>query len=74
MNQDEMKFIENLFRSLESEMNHKFEDLRRDVYQRFDKMDARLDLMNARMDGIGGLVNGGSRALTRLVEWSERQH
>ena len=73
MTQDEMKFIENLFRSLESEMNHRFEAMSQEVNQRFDKNDARLDLLNARMDRIGGLVNGGSRALARLAEWSERQ-
>jgi chromosome segregation ATPase len=68
MNQQDMDFFEKLFRSLETEMRERFDT----VNQRFDGVDARLDQANARLERIGGLVNGGSRALTRLAEWSEK--
>ena len=52
MSQEEMQFIENLFRSLETEMNGRFDH----VEGRFDAINARLDQTNARLDRIGGLV------------------
>ena len=68
MTQEEMQFIENLFRSLETEMNTRFDH----VDSRFDAMNAHLDHMSARMDRIGGLVNGGARAITKMIEWTEK--
>ena len=68
-----MRFIEDLFRSLEKEMHQGFADASEQVSDRFDRLEARMDRMEARMDRIGGLVNGGSRALTRMIEWSEKQ-
>jgi hypothetical protein len=65
---DEMSFFERLFRSLESEMDSRFNDMN----SRFDRLEVRMDRMETRMDRIGGLVNGGTLALTRLIEWSER--
>ena len=44
-------------------MNRRFNEMRADFGARFDGTDARLDQMAARLDRIGGLVNGGSRAL-----------
>jgi hypothetical protein len=33
---------------------------------------ARLDQTNARLDRIGGIVNGGARAIAKMIEWTER--
>jgi hypothetical protein len=67
-----MSFFEGLFRSLEAEMNSRFADMSSKFEGRFDRVEARLDRIETRMDRIGGVVNGGSRALARLIEWSER--
>jgi hypothetical protein len=61
MTQEDMTFFEKLFRSLESEMKNSFE-----------AVNARLDQTNARLERIGGLVNGGSRAIARMIDWSEK--
>ena len=61
MTAEDMEFFERLFRSLETEMHKEFADV-----------NARLTQMSNRMDRIGGLVNGGSRAIAKLAEWSER--
>ena len=63
-----MQFFENLFRSLETEMSARFNA----IDARYDGMDARLDQMNARLERVGGLLNSGGRAMTRLVDWSEK--
>lgn len=60
--------VEHLADSLKSEMAQRFDR----VDGRFDQFEARMDRMEARMDRIGGLVNGGSRAVARLAEWTER--
>ena len=58
MDQDDLKFFENMFRSLETEMG-----------QRFDRVDGRLERMETRLDKIAA----GSHYVSRLVEWSEKQ-
>ena len=58
MDQDDLKFFENMFRSLETEMG-----------QRFDRVDSRLDRMETRLDKIAA----GSHYVSRLVEWPEKQ-
>ena len=68
MTPGDMQFIENLFRSLEAEMAKRFDT----VNQRFDAMDARLDNANTRLERIGGLVNGGGRAIAKMIEWTEK--
>ena len=68
MSQEEMQFIENLFRSLETEMNHRFDH----VETQLNEINGRLDHTNARMDRIGGLVNGGGRAIAKMIEWTEK--
>ena len=68
MTQEDMQFFESLFRSLETEMNRRFDH----VESRFDAVNARLDHTNARMDRIGGLVNGGGRAIAKMIEWTEK--
>jgi len=68
MDRDTMEFFQTLFDSLKREMNHGFEDVR----HQFEDVKARLDRMEARQDRQGGLLQGGSRAMTRVIEWTER--
>jgi hypothetical protein len=68
MDRADMEFFENLFRSLEGEMRQGFAEVNR----RFAEVNTRLTQMNDRLDRVGGLVNGGARAIARLAEWSER--
>jgi hypothetical protein len=71
MDEETVRFFESLFRSLETEMNHRFDAVegRFDaVDHRFDKVESRLERIESRMDRIGGLVSGGSRAIARLAE------
>jgi hypothetical protein len=65
VDEESMKFFEGLFRSLETEMNQRFNR----IDERFDRVEARLDRMEARLDKIAA----GSHYVTRLVEWSEKQ-
>jgi hypothetical protein len=67
-----MEFIEKLFRSLEGEMRQRFDDLEGEMWKEFAAVNSRLTRMNDRMDRVGGLVNGGARAMAKLAEWSER--
>ena len=60
--------VEHLADSLNSEMAQPFDK----VDLRFDQFEARMDRLEVSMDRIGGLVNGGSRAIARLAEWTER--
>jgi hypothetical protein len=68
MTREDMDFIERLFRSLETQMDRRFDQ----VDARFDAVNARLDHANSRLDRIGGLVNGGSRAIAKMIEWTEK--
>ena len=68
MTPTDMQFIENLFRSLEAEMRQGFAEVRREI----GEVKSQVTQMNTRMDRIGGLVNGGARAIAKLAEWSER--
>lgn len=63
-----MEFFQTLFDSLKREMHQEFDR----VWQEFSDVKARLDRMEARQDRQGGLLQGGSRAMTRVIEWSER--
>ena len=56
-----MEFFQGLFDSLKREMRQEFGDVK-----------ARLDRMEARQDRQGGLLQGGGRAMTRVIEWTER--
>ena len=71
-----MNFFEALFRSLETEMNQRFDRAEERtaerfdrVEERFDRVETRLDRMEARLDKIAA----GAHYVTRLVEWSEKQ-
>ena len=68
MTNEDMDFISNLFKSLENEMHREFAQ----VYRQLTEVNARLDVQAIRLDRIGGLINGGGRALARLIEWSEK--
>ena len=60
MSQD-LENVIHLIESLSTEMQAGFADLK----ARFDRQDARLERH-------GGLLHGGARATTRMIEWSER--
>ena len=53
-----MKFFEGLFRSLETEMG-----------QRFDRVDVRLDRIDATLVLHGKQLGAGARAIAGLSEW-----
>jgi len=48
-----------------------FDSLKREMHQEFAEVKARLDRMEARLDCQGDLLEGGSRAMTRVIEWTE---
>jgi hypothetical protein len=60
-----MRLIENVSESLQNEMRSGFAELRAEMRTGFDRVGARLDKH-------GGLLNGGARQITRLIEWSEK--
>jgi chromosome segregation ATPase len=64
-----MDFFENIFRSLEREMNTRFER----VDMRFDAIDARLDRMDVRLSRLDRTVSAGTRQVANLTEWAEKQ-
>jgi ElaB/YqjD/DUF883 family membrane-anchored ribosome-binding protein len=72
MTREDMDFIESLFRSLEKELKGNFSELKEEFHAVEGKITSRLDHANARLERIGGLVNGGSRAVAKMIEWSER--
>jgi uncharacterized membrane-anchored protein YhcB (DUF1043 family) len=41
------------------------------IDQSFGDLKARFDRQDARLERHGGLLQGGARATTRLIEWSE---
>jgi DNA repair ATPase RecN len=47
------------------------ESLRREADSRFDSVEISLDRIETRLAKQGGLINGGARQITRLIEWSE---
>ena len=63
--------IENLFRSLEREMNQRFGQMSQQINERFDRLEARIDHMSARGDRPGAILNAGSRWVTRS-DWAEK--
>jgi hypothetical protein len=60
MHGEVMDFLQGLFDSLKREMHQEFADVK-----------ARLDRMEARQDRQGSLLEGGSRAMTRAIEWTQ---
>jgi hypothetical protein len=68
-----MEFVENLFGSLEREMNNRFDAADARVNGRFDSVDARLDRMDVRLMRMDRTVSAGTRQVANLTEWSEKQ-
>lgn len=54
--------------SLSAEVHAGFTDMR----GQFTDLKARFDRQEARLQRHGGLLQGGARATTRMIEWSER--
>lgn len=48
-----------------------FESFSDEIGSLRSEMRAGFQRLEARMDRIGGIVNGGARQVARLVEWSE---
>ncbi len=46
-------------------LHMQIQDLRSEMHQGFERLDARLGRH-------GGLIQGGFKAISRLIEWSER--
>jgi len=67
MERVDREFFESLFRSFETEMRREFAEVRREL----GDLKAQMEQLNTRMNRIGGLVNGGARAIAKLAEWSE---
>lgn len=61
MQPEDLKFFEDMFRSLETELKGEIGDVK-DGIQRIE----------ARLDRQGGIINGGARQVARLIEWSEQ--
>ncbi len=66
--QDVMRLIENLSDSLQNEIA----ELRSEMRAGFTEMREGFDRIEARLGRHGGLINGGARQITRLIEWSEK--
>ena len=61
--------------NLNAEMAAMKEDLREHIHgvgaQLHTQFQEVVDRMDARLDRHGGLLQGGSRAITRMIEWTE---
>src|SRR6266853_3738768 len=61
--------------NLKTEMSAMKEDLLEHIHavgaQLHTQLQEVVDRMDARLDRHGGLIQGGSRAITRMVEWTE---
>ncbi|MGH9719118.1 MAG: hypothetical protein ACRD8O_02825 [Bryobacteraceae bacterium] len=60
MDEQTMHFFEQMFDSLKREMG-----------ERFDKVETRLDRMGVRLDRQGALIQAGMKSWARFVDWSE---
>jgi|SRR5436190_16495581 len=61
--------------NLRTEMSAMKEDLLEHIHgvgaQLYTQFQEIVDRMDARLDRHGGLLQGGSRAITRMIEWTE---
>ena len=72
MSREDMDFISNRFRSLESELKKDLSQVRQEMREQYGALSARQDQTNARLNRIGGMVNGGARAIAKMIDWTER--
>ena len=72
MSREDMDVISNLFQSLESELKKDLAQVRQEMREQYGALSARQDQTNARLDRIGGVVNGGARAIAKMIDWTER--
>jgi len=47
---------------------HLFDTLKREMNERFDRLEARMDRSEARLDRQGGFLQSGSRFAARMIE------
>src|SRR5690242_8321986 len=73
--QDVMRLIENVSESLQREMGSlqkEIESTRTEMRSGFAEMRSGFDRVEARLGRHGGLIQGGARQITRMIDWSER--
>ena len=68
MTPDDLRQMAELIGGLSSEI----QDMRREFHGDLQGVKARLDLIEARLDKQGGLLQSGSRWVNRLTQWSEK--
>ena len=49
------------------------DSLKREMHEEFSDVKARLDRMEARQDRQGGLLQGGGRAMARVIDGTRRR-
>ena len=70
--QDLMRLLENVSESLQSEMHNIRNEMRSGFAEMRAEMRSGFDRVGARLDKHGGLLNGGARQITRMIDWSEK--
>jgi uncharacterized coiled-coil protein SlyX len=65
----QVELYQSTFDSLKSEMHQEIGAVKEQMKEGFDRLDARMSRMEARLDKIAA----GAHYVTRLVEWSEKQ-
>jgi hypothetical protein len=60
------------FESLSREISEVKTELKADMKDGFQRVETRLERIEARLDRQGGIINGGTRQVARLITWSER--
>jgi chromosome segregation ATPase len=66
---DEAMF--SLFDSLKREMEEMKQELRQELKQELRPIRDSVERIEARLSRQGGIIQGGARQVTRLVNWSE---
>jgi hypothetical protein len=69
--QDLTRLLENISDSLQNEMHTLRNEMRSGFAEIRSEMRSGFDRVEARLGRHGGLIQGGARQITRLVEWSE---
>jgi hypothetical protein len=69
--QDLTRLLENISDSLQNEMHTLRNEMRSGFAEIRTEMRSGFDRVEARLGRHGGLIQGGARQITRLVEWSE---
>ena len=60
-----------LFDSLKSEVKQEADSLRREIKQEIAPLKDAIERIEARLARQGGVIQGGTRQVARLITWSE---